>query len=144
MFEFGFYEKEITPPLGCGIPGYFNIRRGVDVQDRLYARAMVVKDGNEKIAIVSIDGLHPKTDICENIAKRVESYTGIPRKNLMIAFTHTHTGIPIRFEGIPFIDDGIVQDSIKGYIDVFERLVADCVTLADLRLKPAMACFGKG
>ena len=34
MFEFGFYEKEITPPLGCGIPGYFSIRRGCDVLDR--------------------------------------------------------------------------------------------------------------
>ncbi|MBR2452635.1 MAG: neutral/alkaline non-lysosomal ceramidase N-terminal domain-containing protein [Clostridia bacterium] len=144
MFEFGFYEKEITPPLGCGIPGYFNIRRGQDVQDRLYARAMVVKDGDEKIAIISVDGLHPHTEICANIAKRVESYTGIPRKNLMIAFTHSHTAIPIRFEGIPFIEDEIVQDSIKGYIDVFERLVADCVTLADLRLKKATAYFGKG
>ena len=144
MFEFGFYEKEITPPLGCGIPGYFNIRRGMDVLDRLYARAVVIKEGDEKVAIISIDGLHPKTDICKNIAERVEMFTGIKRENLMISVTHSHTAIPFRFEGIAFADDEIVADSIKGYIDVFTRLVADCVTLADKRLKKATPSFSKG
>lgn len=144
MFQFGFYEKEITPPLGCGIPGYFSIRRGCDVLDRLYARAVVVKAGNEKIAILSIDGLHPKTDICNNIVKRIEKYTGITRENIMIAFTHSHTGIPFRFEEIAFADDEIVADSVKGYVEVFTRLVADCVTLADLRLTNAVPAFGKG
>lgn len=144
MFEFGFYEKEITPPLGSGIPGYFNIRRSCDVLDRLYARAVVVKSENEKIAILSIDGLHPKTDVCAAISKRIEEYTGIQRKNVMIAFTHSHTAIPFRFEGIAFEDDKIVADSIQGYIDVFTRLVADCVTLANLRLKKAVPSFGKG
>ena len=144
MFEIGFYEKEITPPLGCGIPGYFSIRRGQDVLDRLYARAVVIKSGDEKIAIISVDGLHPKTDICAAIARRVEEYTGIARKNLMIAFTHSHTAIPFRFECVAFEDDEVVKDSIKGYADVFVRLVADCVTLADLRLKKAAVFFGKG
>lgn len=144
MFEFGFYEKEITPPLGCGIPGYFSIRRGCDVLDRLYARAVVIKSDNEKIAIISVDGLHPKTDICADIAKRVEKYTGIARDKLMIAFTHSHTAIPFRFEAVAFADDETVADSVKGYTDVFSRLVADCVTLADLRLKKATPYFGKG
>jgi len=144
VFNFGFYEKEITPPLGCGIPGYFNIRRSCDVLDRLYARAVVVQEGDEKIAILSIDGLHPKKDVCDHIAKRIEAYTKIPRSHIMIAFTHTHTGLPFRFEGIAFGDDEIVAESIKGYMDVFANLVADCVTLANLRLKPAIPSFGKG
>ncbi|MBE6700858.1 MAG: hypothetical protein E7582_03095 [Ruminococcaceae bacterium] len=144
MFEFGFYEKEITPPLGCGIPGYFNIRRGCDVLDRLYARAVVIKQGDKRVAILSIDGLHPKTDICDGIAKRIEAYTNIPRENVMIAFTHSHTAIPFRFEGIAFEDDEVVKESIKGYIDVFIRLVADCVTLANLRLVNATPFFEKG
>lgn len=143
MFKFGFYEKEITPPLGCGIPGYFSIRRGCDVLDRLYARAVVIEEGTKKVAILSIDGLHPKTDVCDEIIKRIEKYTGITRDNIMIAFTHSHTGIPFRFEGIAFANDEIVADSIKGYMDVFIRLVADCVTLADLRLKKAFPGFGK-
>lgn len=144
MFEFGFYEKEITPPLGSAIPGYFSIRRSSDVLDRLFARAVVIKSEDKKVAILSVDGLHPKTDICDEIVRRIEKYTGITRENIMIAFTHSHTAIPFRFEGIAFEDDEIAQDAIKGYIDVFIRLVADCVTLANLRLKKATAAFGKG
>ena len=144
MFEFGFYEKEITPPLGSVIPGYFNIRRGSDVLDRLYARAVVVNDGNKKIAVISVDGLHPIGWVCEEIAKRIENYTGIPRENVMIGFIHTHTGLPFGRGGIPFENDEIVADSIKGYMDVFTRLVADCAILANLRLQKCTASFGKG
>lgn len=96
MFQFGFYEKEITPPLGSGIPGYFNIRRSSDVLDRLYARAVVIKEGNEKVAILSIDGLHPKTDICDNIIKRIADYTGITRNNIMICIYPFTYGNPIQ------------------------------------------------
>jgi len=144
MFEFGFYEKEITPPLGCSVPGYFNIRRGSDVLDRLYARAVVVKEDDKKIAIISVDGCHPFGKLTDEIAKRVESYTGIGRESVMIGFTHTHTGIPFARGGIPFEDDEIVAESIKGYTDVFIRLVADCAILADLRLEKCIAYFGKG
>ena len=70
--------------MGCGIPGYFNIRRGCDVLDRLYAGVVVIRSDNEKFAILSIDGLHPKKEICDATAKRIEEYTGIVRNNIMI------------------------------------------------------------
>jgi len=144
MLEFGFYEKEITPPLGSGIPGYFNVRRGTNVLDRLYARAMVVGDGDEKIAIVSIDGLAPLKSVVDSICARVEAYTGIARKNVLVAYTHSHTAIPYRQSGLVYEDDETVSDSVKGFLDVHSRIIADCVTLADMRLKKGVAKFGMG
>ena len=144
MFEFGFYEKEITPPLGCSVPGYFNLRRGCDVLDRLYARAVVIKVGDKKVAILSVDGLHPFARLCNDIAERIEKYTGIGRESIMIGYTHTHTGTPFGRGGVAYADDEIVADSIKGYYDVYVRLVADCAILADLRLEKCTASFGKG
>lgn len=55
MLKCAFYEKEITPPLGCHIPGYFSLRAATDVKDRLYARAMVIKSDDETVAIISVD-----------------------------------------------------------------------------------------
>ncbi len=138
MFEFGFYEKEITPPLGSGIPGYFNARRGCDVLDKLYVRAVVIKSGEEKIAILSMDALYPVAS--NDIAERITEYTGIPRENIMIAATHSHTALPIQFGGMDFED----ENSTKGYRDVFIRLAADCVTLANLRLQKASPYLGIG
>ena len=34
MLKCAFYEKEITPPLECEMPGYFNPRPAEDVKDR--------------------------------------------------------------------------------------------------------------
>ena len=39
-----FYECEITPPLGGYMWGHYHDVRAYDVQDRLYAKALVVED----------------------------------------------------------------------------------------------------
>ncbi|MBQ7954092.1 MAG: neutral/alkaline non-lysosomal ceramidase N-terminal domain-containing protein, partial [Clostridia bacterium] len=95
MFKCAFYEKEITPPLGCHIPGYFNIRRGSDVKDRLMVKACVISDGKETVALIAIDACFIVYEIRNNIAKRVSEYTGIKPENVLVAATHSHTGIPL-------------------------------------------------
>lgn len=39
-----FYEKEVTPPLGGDLVGYFTHRYAQDVEDRLYVKAVVFAD----------------------------------------------------------------------------------------------------
>ena len=141
MSEFAFYEKEITPPLSCPIPGYFNLRKATDVQDRLYARAAVVRDGKTCAAIISIDACIPDKAIVEGVAARIKEYTGIPRSNVLFGYTHTHTGIPgYDYEG----DDREILNSLDGYHSVLINLVADCAILAYMRLQEATPVFGKG
>ena len=36
----GFYECDITPPLGCNMPGYYRANPATDVLERIYADAM--------------------------------------------------------------------------------------------------------
>ena len=85
MFKCAFYEKEITPPLGCHIPGYFNIRQGSDVKDRLMAKACVISDGKETVAMIAIDACGLVYKIRNIIAKRVSEFTGIKEENVLIA-----------------------------------------------------------
>ncbi len=136
-----FYEKEITPPLGCSIPGYFNERLGSDVKDRLYAKSMVMEQNGVAFAIVSVEGCGITAAFREAVANRVEAFTGIREENLMVSFVHTHTGIP-RMSVPPKSE--IAQDAEKGYFDVVTRLVADCVTLAYKRLADSDLYYGCG
>lgn len=140
MFEFGFYEKEITPPLGCNMPGYGNVRPGQDVLDRLYARAAVIKEGNEAVALISVDSCTVENELVDVIADRIREYTGIPRKNVVVAYTHTHTGTP-RFgtEG----DENTTRNE-EGYHIVMSKWVADCAILAYKRLKKCTIHYGVG
>ncbi|MDP4132556.1 MAG: neutral/alkaline non-lysosomal ceramidase N-terminal domain-containing protein [Bacillota bacterium] len=140
MIKTAFYEKEITPPLGCAIPGYFNLRQGSDVKDRLYAKAVVVDNGSNIIAIAAADGCIVEAKIRDRVADRVFKYTKINPENIMLAYTHTHTGIPMSETS----GDLDADDCAKGYIDVLVRLIADCITLAYYRLKESNITFGTG
>lgn len=67
MLKCGMYEVDMTPPLGLCIPGYFDERRAMGIKEGLYAKAAVFEDGEESIAFVSLDLLHPDKDISEKI-----------------------------------------------------------------------------
>ena len=140
MFKAAFYEKEITPPLGCHIPGYVNIRQGSDVKDRLMAKACVISDGKETVAFIAIDACAIVTKIRNVIAKRVNELTGIPENNVMVAAVHSHTGIPM----YDFTREPEVAEHQKGYFDIFPKLIADCAVLAYKRLEESELTFAQG
>ncbi|MBR6729002.1 MAG: neutral/alkaline non-lysosomal ceramidase N-terminal domain-containing protein [Clostridia bacterium] len=140
MFKSAFYEKEITPPLGCHIPGYFNIREGSDVKDRLCARACVISDGSETVALIAIDACAIAYEVREMIANRVSAFTGIKPENVLVAATHSHTGIPM----YGFDRDEKVAENQKGYFDVMPKLVADCAILAYKRLEESEISYNLG
>jgi len=140
MFRCAFYEREITPPLGCDLPGYGSVRRGSDVKDRLMAKAFVINSGNETFAFVTVDACAIYFEVRNEIAKRISQHTGIKMENVLVAAIHTHTGIPDKYR---HIDDDAFEDQ-KGYFDIFPKLIADCAILAYKRLEESELTFGVG
>lgn len=136
MLQCAFYEKEITPPLGDDIPGYFTPRVSDDVLDRLYAKAFVAENDGTAIAMVALDATGFRKELCEIVCERVERMTGIPKENVMVSATHSHTSLPTGIAPIFRTDEP--------FLDVVCRLAADCVTLAYKRMVPAKLKFAKG
>ena len=58
------------------------------------AKAFVVSDGKETVAMIALDALRAHRKIRDAVAKRVSEFTGIPENNVVLAATHAHTGIP--------------------------------------------------
>lgn len=140
MFKTAFYEREITPPLGCDLPGYFNVRPGSDVKDRLMAKACVISDGTETIALIALDSCGIANKIRNEIAKRVSDYTGIPESNVCVGAIHTHTGIP----AYGFNKDEEAKKNQEGYFDIFPKIIADCAILAYKRLEESELTYALG
>lgn len=134
-----FYEKEITPPLGYNLPGYFSFRGSTDVLDRLYAKTLVVEGGGEKIAIIVIDALFAMDYMRKQIVERIKRYTGIKEDNILFAANHTHTAIPL-YDGLVEFD----QPGLDSYLETVCALIADCVILGDKRLDDSSVKFGTG
>lgn len=134
----GFYESDITPPLGGFLWGHYSDMRATGVQDRLYARAAVIEgEDGTCAAFVTVDTCALPPKMHDAVTKRIFEYTGIPAENVCISSNHTHWGAPV--SDSPEI--GCFADEC--YLDVFFRLTADTVTLAYRRLAPAEARYGE-
>lgn len=132
----GFYECDITPPLGGFMWGHYKNVCARNVKDRLFAKAVVVEEGGEYAAIVVVDSCSLTPGIQKVVAKRVAEFTPIPEDRVCISSNHSHSGAPISSDP----SCGGVRD--EAYYDVFLRLCADAVTLAYRRLEETEATFG--
>jgi len=88
----GCAKVNITPPLGIPLIGSYG-KPSDDVLDELYAKALVLDDGNNTLVIVSCDLLYtPLEEIAGPARKIITEKTGIPEQNILICATHTHSG----------------------------------------------------
>lgn len=131
-----FYEREITPPLGESMPGYYAVRIAEDVADKLYAKVFAAESDGVKIALLVLDCVELPTKYADAIVERVRQYNDISADSVAVCATHSHTGIPCG-EPLTGMDDEI-------YMNVLVRQAADCVTLALRRLREVTLTFGCG
>ncbi len=135
----GFYEKDITPPLGVDIPGYFNRRLASEVKSGLYAKASVVEVDGEYVAFLVTDSLYIPRGLPEYVKKTVSEKTPITGERIFIGATHSHTSIPIDRPSDNSENKEINQHALQNAI----YSAADAVVLAYKRLEEAEVFFGK-
>lgn len=132
MLKAGFYEKEITPPLGYAIPGYYEKRFGDGVHDRLYAKALSMDVDGKTVITVVMDGLYTYDEIIDPAFERIEKIINVPRENVMISATHSHTGMPS-----PSMEDNELDNGYAPYFHILSCFIADAAILAYQRMVPA-------
>ena len=140
MYKIGFWEYEITPPLGCGIPGYGELRFGTGVKDKLFVKSAVVEKNGNVFVMVAMDNCTFSRGIGghQSILERITEKTGIDGKNIMICSTHTHTGGPTSGASA----DGNDPELDSAYVDRVVKMAADAAIMAynsrkDAKLKYA-------
>lgn len=140
MVKIGFFEKDITPPFGVSIPGYFNLRLGSGIKDNLHAKAVAFEANGFTSAVVTIDSCFVTEETSKAIASRVNKFTGIPESNILVSATHTHTGGPA------FASTNKDADAELDifYIKNMRLLAADAIICAYQRLKPCTLKYAQG
>ena len=86
----GFYEVDITGPIGCSMPGYFVDRFTTGVKDRLYAKAFAATDEKTTFAMLELDCCELMDCYKDEILDRVCQMNDIARENVSVSVTHTH------------------------------------------------------
>lgn len=139
MLRAGFSKVCISPPIGAPLAG-FAARNGVSqgIHDDLFARALVLANGESVVALVSVDLLALSSDFIKRVRDGIQRSTGIDPKSVMIASTHTHAG-PVTIT--TFFNPEESVDS--AYMDSLAEAVEQSVTDAWLRRFPARVGVGE-
>lgn len=90
--KIGVATIDITAPVGYRLCGYFNERPSTGTHDPLMAKALVMRQGDASAVLVICDLIGIGSDITQDVRKAVHAQTGIPKANITIAATHSHTG----------------------------------------------------
>ncbi|MDH7460629.1 hypothetical protein QEG73_05045 [Chitinophagaceae bacterium 26-R-25] len=88
----GVAQANITPAVGCRLAGHFYEIVSTGIHDSLWAKAIVLQQGNEKYAFVFCDLIGITTDISSKARAMASEQTRIPVSHIVVAATHSHTG----------------------------------------------------
>ena len=128
----GFGQVDITPPVGTIITGPAH-PRSVGTDDPLLAKALVVQNGDRKLAIVGVDLVKIRRDLTDAAIAQAFQRTGIARDAVMICPSHNHSS--------PFIPAGGPDN--KDYLLALPGLIADSIEQANKALQPARMFLGR-
>ena len=128
QFKAGAAKADITPPIGFPMAGSYSERLVSGVHDELYAKALIVDDSKNKLALVICDNIRPFPKAYQKARKLIFDDLGIPPENIIICATHTHSG----------------PRMIAPYDEMLSVKIADAVHIANQRLQPAIIKAGVG
>jgi uncharacterized small protein (DUF1192 family) len=131
----GVSTVNITPSVGFDNMGdYMRLQPAVGVGNELFAKALVLDDGEEKIAIVTADIIYFTDRLTEETRERIEKLTGIKGENVLLSGSHTHSSPAIADKDKPS----------REYLVELSKKVAGAVFMADGNKREALVGCGVG
>jgi len=126
----GAAQVDITPPVGTLLAGSLEPRTSTGVDNPLYASAVVIESGGQRLAIVALDLIHLDRgfggDEAVNLASEA---TGIPADHICYTCSHTHTG--------PYTRKRQQQHQDSAWVGALPQRIAAAVIGANDRRVPA-------
>lgn len=133
----GVCETNITPPPGVWMSGYALRPTGaVGVHDELYARALVLDNGQRRLVLIATDLIAFDPDLVARLREGISAPLGVPPEAIMLHCTHSHAGPCVRSYRCMGTRD-------EAYVDVLVRKMIGAARQAAENLQPAHLTYGE-
>ncbi|HSQ19983.1 MAG TPA: neutral/alkaline non-lysosomal ceramidase N-terminal domain-containing protein, partial [Blastocatellia bacterium] len=142
----GVAKSDITPAVGTPLAGY-GARRAqpsTGVHDPTEARALIIDNGTEKIALVSVDHLGFDHGMVERIRSIASEATHMRADHIYVMSSHTHSGGGAYMEMLPLLANALAGKFDPKVREHYEQRTADAIIAANKMLKPARIALGAG
>jgi Neutral/alkaline non-lysosomal ceramidase, N-terminal len=131
----GASKVDITPQtFPVLINGGMTSGSATSVTTPIYARAIVVEGGSERIAMVVVDSCMMSRPFLDEVKAVAEKKTGIRVDRIMISATHAHS--------VPAAMGCLGTDPDESYIPLLRRKLVESIELANKNLEPAKIGWG--
>ncbi|WP_291176485.1 neutral/alkaline non-lysosomal ceramidase N-terminal domain-containing protein [Gimesia sp.] len=126
---------DITPPVGTSLDGVISKNGPVTgVHDRIFSRALVLADGDTRIAICVNDLCMVERSYFDRAKKIVFEKTGLPVDRILMTSTHTHAA--------PRVPYGRATEQDDVYYEQLVEQMAAAIIQAEQNLAPAQIAWG--
>ncbi|WP_373513089.1 hypothetical protein [Persicitalea sp.] len=144
VFRAGASISNITPPLGEGIVGnYGTPPPATHIHDQLNVRSLALDDGETRLVFVLCDNVSINREVFDEAKRMVNEATGLPVDKMLMAATHTHSGISAGGKG-KRRRGWHTDEPLDGYQAFLAQRIADGVRIALNNLEPAKIGWGVG
>lgn len=143
FFQAGAAKSNITPPLGEPIVGNWDAPPADYIHDEIFARCLVLDDGETRLGLVLVDNVGVKQEVFDAAKKMIHEATGLPPTQIMMASTHTHSSISAGGTGEKrraWTED----EPLDAYQSFMASRIADGMQVALKNLEPARIGWGSG
>ena len=141
-FKAGFAQIDITPTKPTPMWGYSARHNALSegVRDPLFAKAIVVDVGEEKVALVGLDlGRSPRPEQVSRIREAVNEKAGVGF--ILLVASHTHHGPVIELKDEPDKGKGVYDDAVA-YASGLETRLIDLIVSAAANVEDARIGWG--
>lgn len=129
-FRAGAAQVDITPTRFPVInSGGFLERMAERAHDRLMSRALILDDGQTRIAIAVVDNLMMTRELLDEVKQQASRATGIPTVRMLISATHTHSA--------PSVMGALGSRADAAYTQFLPGQIVKSIVLAVDKLEPA-------
>jgi hypothetical protein len=136
-FTVGFADVDISPKLGAKpvyLAGFGQGRKATRIHDPIMARAVVLDDGQNKIALVTVDVVGLFSPSVERVREKLPGF-----RYVLVSATHNHEGPDTMGLWGP---NPLTSGVDSSYLERVEAGCVDAVQKADAARKPAVAKIG--
>lgn len=128
--------EEITPDHPVPLLGQMHVRLGQYTRDPLTVNAVVFADGEQRLALVSIDVCLLPDGLVRSLQQAVAAATGVAPSAVILTATHTHVA--------PCTTSLLAGEADPGFLQQLEQAIVRAVQRALADLEPVALYAGRG
>ncbi len=118
------------------INGSMTSHTATEIRTRINARAIVVDDGSERLAIVVVDSCMMPRDLLDEAKQLAATQTGLKPDRILISATHTHTA--------PSSMGALGTNADPNYVPLLRQRLVEALVAAENQMLPARVGWGTG